>query len=130
MMKVPDKVVVAEVGPRDGFQSFARWISTEDKITIVDLLSDAGLPVIEVTSFAHPKVVPGYEGPSRQIRLREGLPNMRGPEARRRSASCAPQQGVPNKDRRSYEGRPSAQDETERGLGTTNSMDRTTHRVA
>jgi len=58
MMKVPNKVVVAEVGPRDGLQSFARWISTEDKIAMVDLLSNAGLPVIEVTSFAHPKVVP------------------------------------------------------------------------
>jgi hydroxymethylglutaryl-CoA lyase len=58
MMKVPDKAVVAEVGPRDGLQSFARWISTDDKIAMVDLLSDAGLPVIEVTSFAHPKVVP------------------------------------------------------------------------
>ena len=57
-MKVPNKVVVVEVGPRDGLQSFARWISTEDKIAMVDLLSDAGLPVIEVTSFAHPKVVP------------------------------------------------------------------------
>ena len=58
MMKVPDKVVVAEVGPRDGLQSFARWISTDDKIAMVYLLSDAGLPVIEVTSFAHPEVVP------------------------------------------------------------------------
>ena len=25
---------------------------------MLDLLSDAGLPVIEVTSFAHPKIVP------------------------------------------------------------------------
>ena len=58
MLKMPERVVVAEVGPRDGLQSFARWVSTEDKIAIVNLLSDAGLPVIEVTSFAHPKVVP------------------------------------------------------------------------
>ena len=58
MIKKDQKVVVAEVGPRDGLQSFPRWISTEDKVRIVDLLSDAGLPIIEVTSFAHPKVVP------------------------------------------------------------------------
>ena len=58
MIKKNQKVVVAEVGPRDGLQSFSRWISTEDKVRIVDLLSDSGLPIIEVTSFAHPKVVP------------------------------------------------------------------------
>ena len=58
MIKKNQKVVVAEVGPRDGLQSFPRWISTEDKVRMLDLLSDAGLPVIEVTSFAHPKIVP------------------------------------------------------------------------
>ncbi len=58
MNKKDKKIVVAEVGPRDGLQSFPRWISTNDKIAMVDLLSDAGFPVIEVTSFAHPKVVP------------------------------------------------------------------------
>jgi len=31
---------------------------TEQKIAVVDLLSDAGIPEIEVTSFVHPKVVP------------------------------------------------------------------------
>jgi|TARA_B100001094_G_scaffold325585_1_gene380201 hydroxymethylglutaryl-CoA lyase len=58
MIKKNQKVIVAEVGPRDGLQSFPRWISTEDKVRMLDLLSDAGLPVIEVTSFAHPKIVP------------------------------------------------------------------------
>ena len=58
MIKKNQKVIVAEVGPRDGLQSFPRWISTEDKVSMLDLLSDAGLPVIEVTSFAHPKIVP------------------------------------------------------------------------
>ena len=58
MIKNNQKIIVAEVGPRDGLQSFSRWVSTEDKVLMVDLLSDAGLPIIEVTSFAHPKVVP------------------------------------------------------------------------
>ena len=58
MIKKNQKVIVAEVGPRDGLQSFPRWIPTEDKVRMLDLLSDAGLPVIEVTSFAHPKIVP------------------------------------------------------------------------
>lgn len=58
MIKKNQKVIIAEVGPRDGLQSFPRWIPTEDKVRMLDLLSDAGLPVIEVTSFAHPKIVP------------------------------------------------------------------------
>ena len=58
MAKQNTKIVVAEVGPRDGLQSFPRWVSTEDKVSIIDLLSDAGFRIIEVTSFSHPKVVP------------------------------------------------------------------------
>ena len=57
-MKLPERVTICEVGPRDGFQIEPDWISTERKIEAVDLLSAAGLPRIEVTSFVHPKVVP------------------------------------------------------------------------
>src|SRR5450631_1253609 len=57
-LSLPDKMMVAEVGPRDGLQSFARWIDTDTKVRMIDLLSDLGLPVIEVSSFAHPKIVP------------------------------------------------------------------------
>ena len=87
MISTSQKVVVAEVGPRDGLQSFNRWISTEDKVTMVDLLSDAELPVIEVTSFAHPKVVPmltDCEAVLEQIKRRSGtiyralVPNKKG----------------------------------------------------
>jgi hydroxymethylglutaryl-CoA lyase len=58
VLTLPKSMVVAEVGPRDGLQSFARWIDTETKVRMIDLLSELGLPVIEVSSFAHPKVVP------------------------------------------------------------------------
>ena len=57
-LKLPDSIVVAEVGPRDGLQSFPRWIDTDIKVAIIDRLSELGLPIIEVSSFAHPKVVP------------------------------------------------------------------------
>lgn len=57
-LTLPSTMVVAEVGPRDGLQSFARWIDTATKVRMIDLLSDLGLPVIEVSSFAHPKIVP------------------------------------------------------------------------
>jgi hydroxymethylglutaryl-CoA lyase len=58
VLTLPKSMVVAEVGPRDGLQSFARWVDTDTKVRMIDLLSDLGLPVIEVSSFAHPKVVP------------------------------------------------------------------------
>jgi hydroxymethylglutaryl-CoA lyase len=58
VLTLPKTMVVAEVGPRDGLQSFARWVDTDTKVRMIDLLSDLALPVIEVSSFAHPKVVP------------------------------------------------------------------------
>src|SRR5499426_1333931 len=57
-MKLPLRVTICEVGTRDGFQIEPDFIPTEQKIEVVDLLSDAGISEIEVTSFVHPKVVP------------------------------------------------------------------------
>jgi hydroxymethylglutaryl-CoA lyase len=51
-------VTVVEVGPRDGLQNETSSIPTSVKIAFVDALTDAGLPVIEVTSFVNPKAVP------------------------------------------------------------------------
>ncbi|MDZ4392997.1 MAG: hydroxymethylglutaryl-CoA lyase, partial [Cypionkella sp.] len=53
-----DPVTLYEVGPRDGLQNEASLISTADKITLVNLLSDCGFSHIEVTSFVSPKWVP------------------------------------------------------------------------
>ena len=58
MLELPKSIRIAEVGPRDGLQGFARWVETEDKVRIIDRLSETGLPIIEVSSFASPKVVP------------------------------------------------------------------------
>jgi hydroxymethylglutaryl-CoA lyase len=52
------KVTVVEVGPRDGLQNERANLATADKITFVDLLGDAGLPVIEVSAFVSPRWVP------------------------------------------------------------------------
>ena len=57
-MKFPKKIKVIEVGPRDGLQSLNKWVPTEDKIKMINLLSRANFPVIEVSSFANPKIVP------------------------------------------------------------------------
>jgi len=57
-MRYPSRVTVVEVGPRDGLQNESAAISTEDKIAFVDRLTQAGLPVIEVSAFVSPKWVP------------------------------------------------------------------------
>jgi hydroxymethylglutaryl-CoA lyase len=57
-MRLPDRVTICEVGTRDGFQIEPDFIPTDVKVEVVDLLSAAGLPRIEVTSFVHPKAVP------------------------------------------------------------------------
>ncbi len=51
-------VTVYEVGPRDGLQNEKEIIPVEDKIALVDHLSEAGFRKIEVTSFVSPKWVP------------------------------------------------------------------------
>ena len=51
-------VTIVEVGPRDGLQNEAATVGTSDKAVLVDILSDAGLPVIEVSAFVNPKRVP------------------------------------------------------------------------
>jgi hydroxymethylglutaryl-CoA lyase len=52
------RVTIVEVGPRDGLQNEAAPVPTATKIALVDALSAAGLPVIEVTAFVSPKWVP------------------------------------------------------------------------
>lgn len=53
-----DHVTLYEMGPRDGLQNEALLIGTQDKIALVDLLSDCGFAKIEVASFVSPKWVP------------------------------------------------------------------------
>jgi hydroxymethylglutaryl-CoA lyase len=57
-MQQPARVTIVEVGPRDGLQNERAAIATADKIAFVDLLSEAGHHVIEVSAFVSPKWVP------------------------------------------------------------------------
>jgi hydroxymethylglutaryl-CoA lyase len=52
------RITIVEVGPRDGLQNEHATVSTADKIELVNRLSAAGLPVIEVSAFVSPKWVP------------------------------------------------------------------------
>jgi len=57
-MKLPSRVVLVDVGPRDGLQNEKQTVPAEVKIGLVHRLQDAGLKEIEVTSFVSPKWVP------------------------------------------------------------------------
>lgn len=57
-MKLPEKVTVYEVGPRDGLQNESALVPTGVKEAFVRRLLAAGLPIVEATSFVHPRWVP------------------------------------------------------------------------
>jgi len=52
------EVTVIEVGPRDGLQNEQCFLSTQDKIFFINLLSASGLKNIEVTSLVSAKAIP------------------------------------------------------------------------
>jgi hydroxymethylglutaryl-CoA lyase len=55
---LPERVRIYEVGPRDGLQNESALVPTEVKAEFICRLVAAGLPVVEATSFVHPKWVP------------------------------------------------------------------------
>jgi hydroxymethylglutaryl-CoA lyase len=90
-MTMPDKtrVTICEVGPRDGLQNEAKFVSTDDKVRLIDLLSVTGLRYIEAASFVSPKWVPqmadGSEVLTRITRKKDVIyaaltPNLKGYE--------------------------------------------------
>jgi len=89
MLNLPAKIIVSEVGPRDGLQSLDKWIDTDTKIAMIDRLSRTRLPVIEVTGFARASVIPNLKDAEEvcaRIQRRPGtvyralVPNVRGTE--------------------------------------------------
>jgi len=55
---IPSSVRVVEVGPRDGLQNEKAIIPTAQKIQFITMLAEAGLPVVEATSFVSPRAIP------------------------------------------------------------------------
>lgn len=93
-MRVPSRVRLVEVAPRDGLQNEHRSVPTETKIAFVDALSQAGPAEIEVTSLVSSRAVPQLadaEEVLREIRRRPGIvysalvPNEKGLERALRS---------------------------------------------
>ena len=57
-MALPKRIVIHELGPREGMQIEKNPVDTSEKIRLVDMLSDCRFHEIEVTSFVSPKWVP------------------------------------------------------------------------
>jgi len=55
---LPTSVRVVEVGPRDGLQNEHVQVPTQQKIQFIQMLAEAGLPVVEATSFVSPRAIP------------------------------------------------------------------------
>jgi len=84
-----ERVTVVEVGPRDGLQNEASAVPADAKVRFVEALAEAGLPVVEVTSFVSPRAVPQLADADEvlpAVQRREGVrypvlvPNLRGLE--------------------------------------------------
>ena len=58
MLMFPNQVKIVEVGPRDGFQNIKTFIPTETKLNVIEGMIAAGVQIMEVTSFVHPKAIP------------------------------------------------------------------------
>ena len=89
-MKLPSRVKLVDVGPRDGLQNEKQHVPAAVKIELVHRLQEAGLREIEVTSFVSPKWVPQMVDAAEVmagIHRKEGVrysvltPNMKGFEA-------------------------------------------------
>ena len=92
------RVKICEMGPRDGLQNESAVVSTADKIYYIDLLTAAGLPMIETTSFVRPSAIPQLAdaedvmaGIARQAGTTYAclVPNMRGLERARAAGARA-----------------------------------------
>src|ERR1700710_136419 len=58
MAELPTQVTIYGVGPRDGLQNEKSMVPVNVKEEFIRRLLAAGLPIVEATSFVHPKWVP------------------------------------------------------------------------
>ncbi|MFK3865928.1 hydroxymethylglutaryl-CoA lyase [Pseudoalteromonas rhizosphaerae] len=85
---LPSHVRIVEVGARDGLQN-ERAVTTQDKVTLINALADAGIKDIEAGAFVSPKWVPQMADSSDVIsaldlptaNLTALTPNLKGAEA-------------------------------------------------
>ena len=74
--KLPSRVSVYEVSPRDGLQNESAQVATHAKVRLVDALVDAGIRRIEVGSFVASKWVPQMADADEVCRMIERRPGV------------------------------------------------------
>jgi hydroxymethylglutaryl-CoA lyase len=72
----PRRVVVREVGLRDGLQSIARTLPTAQKLQWIQGAYDAGIREIEVGSFVPPKLLPQLADTAELVSFAKTLPGL------------------------------------------------------
>lgn len=72
-----DKVLISEVGPRDGLQNCTAVMPTDMKKRWVQGLYDAGLREIEVGSFVPPKLFPQLADTAEIVAFAKTMPDLR-----------------------------------------------------
>jgi hydroxymethylglutaryl-CoA lyase len=88
-----ERVVITDVGPRDGLQNQPKILSIDERIELVQAIAAAGVPQIEVGSFVSPRAVPAMAGTNQVFAALEAagfatptialIPNMKGYELAR-----------------------------------------------
>lgn len=72
----PSKVLISEVGPRDGLQSVKSTMPTADKFAWIDALYKSGLREIEVCSFVPAKMLPQMADAAEVVKHALTLPGL------------------------------------------------------
>ena len=62
-----ERVIVNDVGPRDGLQNEPIQVSPGDRVRLIEALLHAGVPAVEAVSFVSPKAVPKMAGAAEVI---------------------------------------------------------------
>lgn len=84
-----ERIVVNDVGPRDGLQNQKKILEPADRVRLVRALLEAGMDHVEVAAFVSPKAVPAMAGAAEVVaaladvedaHLSVLIPNMKGYE--------------------------------------------------
>ena len=76
-----ERLLICDVGPRDGLQNERVRVDTETKIAFARGLLDAGLPALELGSFVSPRAVPQMADSDDVFRALTDPEAARGPES-------------------------------------------------
>src|SRR5689334_6951241 len=60
-MAMPTKVKIVDLIARDGLEGIKRLIPIDFRVDLINRLTDAGFPSIEVGEFVSPKVIPAMQ---------------------------------------------------------------------